>query len=326
MSHGLPKPEAALPAAPVRQAVNDPGEPFLGSGLVSPKFFDLSEIEAQGLFYAKVSHATYNCTDVMHIKPIPKLLGSAHEICADNHFNPQPGACLVYSFGINDEWNFEDGVNKTYGCEIHSFDPRPNFAKSSPMEHLNVPNMIYHNMGVWGWNFNTEGGWELRDLLTIVTTLNHQNRIIDVVKLDIEGAEWQVLRHLVDSGLFRIIKQITMEMHAPRVRLNPITGKEDTVSVLDLAEMWQTLHDLERAGFEMFSTRTKSCCETYAILKTNPFLAFGDKPKCCFKVVYVNTRLGLQAAAPAPAAAPAAPQMAALGAAIPPAAPIGAGV
>lgn len=31
--------------------------------------------------------------------------------------------CLVYSFGIHREWNFDDHVAKYLNCEVHSFDP-----------------------------------------------------------------------------------------------------------------------------------------------------------------------------------------------------------
>ena len=52
LDQGLPDPEGPLLAASVRRTVNDPGEPFLGTGLVSPKFFDLTELEAQAFFYS----------------------------------------------------------------------------------------------------------------------------------------------------------------------------------------------------------------------------------------------------------------------------------
>ncbi len=111
------------------------------------------------------------------------------------------------------------------------------------------------------------------------------------MKLDVEGGEWPVLRNLVDSGVHKKVKQIFLEIHAPRVATNLLTGTEEAVSVLDLAEMWQTLHDLEKAGFQMHAARSKSCCDTFAVLKTNPLMGQGDKPKCCFRVVYVNQKL-----------------------------------
>ncbi|KAK2706989.1 hypothetical protein QYM36_014872, partial [Artemia franciscana] len=43
-------------------------------------------------------------------------------VCLDEQIRPVPGNCLVYSFGVNDNWSFEDAMLK-YGCEVHGFDP-----------------------------------------------------------------------------------------------------------------------------------------------------------------------------------------------------------
>lgn len=33
-------------------------------------------------------------------------------------------SCLIYSFGIDNDFSFEEAVEKRFNCEIHSFDPR----------------------------------------------------------------------------------------------------------------------------------------------------------------------------------------------------------
>lgn len=44
-------------------------------------------------------------------------------LCLDPlELTPQPGHCLVYSIGINNEWTFEDAMGK-YGCQVYAFDP-----------------------------------------------------------------------------------------------------------------------------------------------------------------------------------------------------------
>ena len=45
------------------------------------------------------------------------------EICDDSKVRPAKD-CVVYSFGINYDFSFDDYVAKTYGCHVHSFDPR----------------------------------------------------------------------------------------------------------------------------------------------------------------------------------------------------------
>lgn len=40
-------------------------------------------------------------------------------ICYDSNLAPNPNDCLVYSFGINDEWSFDDALDQ-YGCQVRS--------------------------------------------------------------------------------------------------------------------------------------------------------------------------------------------------------------
>ena len=46
------------------------------------------------------------------------------EICDDPAVRPRPGpGCIVYSFGINYDFSFDDHVAQIYGCHVYSFDP-----------------------------------------------------------------------------------------------------------------------------------------------------------------------------------------------------------
>ncbi len=113
-------------------------------------------------------------------------------------------------------------------------------------------------------------------------------RVIDYLKLDLRGEEWPVLRHLVDSGLHSQIKQIGVDFHTPRLRVNPVTNDPEDMSVLDYGEIWQTLHDLEGVGFQQFSHEALNCCGIYANL-TSSEETFGGAPQCCYRTAYVNT-------------------------------------
>ncbi len=43
-------------------------------------------------------------------------------VCLDEGLQPAINNCLVYSFGIDNEWSFDDDMAKL-GCDVYSFDP-----------------------------------------------------------------------------------------------------------------------------------------------------------------------------------------------------------
>jgi len=42
-------------------------------------------------------------------------------ICLDKGTAPEVEKCIVYSIGINNEWSFDDAMEK-YGCQVISID------------------------------------------------------------------------------------------------------------------------------------------------------------------------------------------------------------
>ncbi|KAK2706341.1 hypothetical protein QYM36_016392 [Artemia franciscana] len=62
-------------------------------------------------------------------------------VCLDEQIRPVPGNCLVYSFGVNDNWSFEDAMLK-YGCEVHGFDPTIGEPKQTGERQF-----IFHKIG-----------------------------------------------------------------------------------------------------------------------------------------------------------------------------------
>lgn len=63
---------------------------------------------------------------VEHVKNSPHLLyriDGAWFICLDGHLAPRNGTCNVISFGINDDFTFDEIMNSKYDCRVFSFDP-----------------------------------------------------------------------------------------------------------------------------------------------------------------------------------------------------------
>lgn len=47
------------------------------------------------------------------------LVDGQKAICLDNEIGPKVDDCLVYSFGINNEWSFDEAM-ASYGCQVYS--------------------------------------------------------------------------------------------------------------------------------------------------------------------------------------------------------------
>ncbi|CEL99428.1 unnamed protein product [Vitrella brassicaformis CCMP3155] len=123
--------------------------------------------------------------------------------------------CLVYSVGGSNEWSFEDSVYKTLGCEVHTFDHTVATPKAKP-EHIN-----FHRWGIdqpgRGASLQADNPGPLTaGLNEIITALGHENREIDIFKIDVEGAEFKSLTPLLTSGAWRKkppIRQVLIEVH-----------------------------------------------------------------------------------------------------------------
>ena len=97
--------------------------------------------------------------------------------------------------------------------------------------------------------------------------------MIDFVKLDIEGAEWSTLRQMTSLNSLRNVKQLAVEVHLQHGRLSR------QMSV----EHWNTLTQLESAGFRRWSSRPNSVAK---LLQTFNHLAKIAQ----HELVYVNER------------------------------------
>lgn len=68
--------------------------------------------------------------------------------------------CLVYSFGIHREWQFDDFTSQFLRCETHSFDPMVSDGKQSGLNYRelhqahaikhNIPDLHFHFLGLDG--------------------------------------------------------------------------------------------------------------------------------------------------------------------------------
>lgn len=141
------------------------------------------------------------------------------KICIDKIYkHVLSGSCLLYSFGLNDDWSFEH-IMASLGCKVRSFDPTidgppvgfdwPNnlsFKKigiSNQTEKVEMSNITRNNMK-----------FSLDTLENIIHQMDDKGKNLNVLKLDIEGYEFSVLPKLIDSYLIDSIDQIIVEIHS----------------------------------------------------------------------------------------------------------------
>ena len=128
-------------------------------------------------------------------------------ICHDNKYRLKR-QCLVYSFGIHNDFSFDDEVNMVYGCDVYSFDPSMGCDNYKHADHI-----WFQNIGIGGKNYQ-KGTWQLRTLDSITELLHHNKRDIDILKMDVEASEWPALDQMLQSGILVRVRQLFVEFHS----------------------------------------------------------------------------------------------------------------
>ncbi|PVD20496.1 hypothetical protein C0Q70_18652 [Pomacea canaliculata] len=173
-------------------------------------------------------------------------------VCFDDNLVPQNN-CLVYSFGIDYDFSFDDAM-AAIGCTVYSFDP----SMLDTADHKRGDRVFFQRIGIsdkdddhfvprvdrYVKKHPAVKGWPMRRLQTILDLLGHRKEQLTVLKLDIEGYEWNVTRDLLDSGILSSVPQFLVEWHLfkdfpPRER------------VPDAVDTYFRLNDM---GFQLFVT------------------------------------------------------------------------
>ena len=140
---------------------------------------------------------------------------------------------VVYSFGIGEDISFDQAIIERHECKVYGFDPTPksinwvegqklpdNFsfhkygiAKESGEVSFFLPKNPEHVSGSAVHQTNVEHNdniiVDMKSFADIIAELKHER--IDVLKMDIEGSEYDVLENILNSNIQ--IDQILVEFH-----------------------------------------------------------------------------------------------------------------
>jgi hypothetical protein len=173
-------------------------------------------------------------------------------VCLDQIISPVYNNCLVYSFGINHMWTFDEAM-ELYKCQVFSFDPSMNVKT-----HDRSPYIHFYNIGLAGENrLDPTTGWNLKTATSIYQMLSSRhgaNTPIDVLKMDIEFSEWEALPEMLQSGfLAGKVKQLVVEIHFDAD--DSLEMFRERTSVLKALESNSSFSHINYGGFVRFSSR-----------------------------------------------------------------------
>ena len=166
---------------------------------------------------------------------------------------------IIYSVGVGSNIDFDLELIESIGVTINAFDPTPRSLEW--VKELNLPNkFIFHPVGLAAengfMNFyppakststhfspvdryrNTDNEIKapVKDIDTIASELGHKR--IDLLKMDIEGAEYEVIKTLPDSKVS--INQILIEFH-------------HMYKGISISQTVEAINTLKSMGFELFN-------------------------------------------------------------------------
>ncbi|XP_029281158.1 methyltransferase-like protein 24 isoform X2 [Cottoperca gobio] len=144
--------------------------------------------------------------------------------------------------GVDDR-SLERSLSRA-GCEIHCFDP------SLKQPHMQQAEMWLHRLSI-DWRdpnpaFAAQRQYaNTKKLATILNDFGH--REVDVLKADMESAEWKILENLVLEGVLDSVGQLLLEVHLHWAGFE-VAGDDPSV----VRYWFSLLRELEHANFRLF--------------------------------------------------------------------------
>lgn len=169
---------------------------------------------------------------------------------------------IIYSCGIAENTTFDDAISKKFDCDVFMFDPTK---ESKKFMDTNInPKLKFFNIGIWKFDGNIKFYSDTDNINLSVTNLfhtktykvlpcksiatlmkEHKQNIIDVLKMDIEGASFEILNDLLNKNIYP--KQIVVELERPFFIYN--ASFFELISYLNKRR--KLLNRLKRLGYDL---------------------------------------------------------------------------
>ncbi len=167
---------------------------------------------------------------------------------------------IVYSFGIGQDISFDTAMIENHNCHVFGFDPTPKSINWVNNQEL-PSKFIFFNYGISNKSgladfYLPKNSEHVSGSLTVQNNINVMEKVtvkmksiedianelghkhIDVLKMDIEGAEYDVVENILNSKIS--IAQILIEFH-------------DRFFIKEKLKSRQTIKKLNNYGYEIFA-------------------------------------------------------------------------
>jgi FkbM family methyltransferase len=161
---------------------------------------------------------------------------------------------VCYCGGVGEDVSFDIGLVERFGCEVYAFDPTPRAIEYARVHAEKQPKFHFQDVGLWSSDeslrfysppdpafvshsavnlqgtdsyFEAEG----RSLPTIMSEYGHAN--VDLLKIDIEGAEHTVIASMLSAGIRPIVVCVEIDQPVGPLRL------------------WRTVLRILRSGYKL---------------------------------------------------------------------------
>jgi len=232
---------------------------FLGNSEVSLRP-NMSYNDADIAFVKFVNTLHFTCRKAIRLG---KKSDGGWDMCLVPPFLPG-SPCLIYSFGINNDFSFDDAASSTFNCTIRAFDP-----SMKVKDHRRGSNIYFYNIGLDGKNYVNKQGWNMMTFSSILEKFGESNKTIDYLKFDIELSEWPAIDSMIATGALSRVRQMAIEIHPPAWKWTSDS----------FYSSFQKLKLLEDAGMRRWYVAMNS----YDIRRTDNGLR-----TCCYEIVYIN--------------------------------------